>query len=56
MDGEIYYNRGVAYHKKGLFDEAIADYTRAIEINPEDAEAYHNRGVQRRESMSTRER
>ena len=41
---EAYYNRGLAYGKKGQYDKAISDYTKAIEINPRFAEAYNNRG------------
>ena len=34
-------NRGIAYHKKGQFDKAISEYTRAIEINPRHALSYY---------------
>lgn len=44
-DDETYYNRGVAYDSKGEYDRAIADYSKAIELNPKYAEAYYNRGV-----------
>ena len=44
-DAEFYYNRGLAYAKKGQYDQAISDYTRALEINPRDAGAYKNRGA-----------
>ena len=37
--------RGNAHHDKGEYDRAIADYTRAIEINPTDAVIYNNRGI-----------
>ncbi len=39
-----YYNRGVAYGDKGLYDQAIADYTQAIALKPDYAAAYDNRG------------
>ena len=29
---EIYYNRGVAYHRKGRSMKLISDYTRALEL------------------------
>jgi len=45
MDAEAYYNRGVSYGKKGEYDRAIADFTKALEINPRLAQAYYNRGV-----------
>jgi len=41
----IHIFRGVAHHEKGQWDEAIADYNKAIEINPKYPEAYSNRGV-----------
>ncbi len=42
---EAYYNRGVAWQNKGQYDQAIADYGKALEINPRYAEAYSNRGA-----------
>ena len=38
-----YYNRGLAYDDKGLYDLAIADDTRAIAFRPRYAAAYNNR-------------
>lgn len=40
-----YYNRGVLYGYLGQDDKAIADYTKAIEINPKHELAWGNRGV-----------
>ena len=40
-----YNNRGVARHQKGLYDQAISDYSKAIEINPNYDLAYFNRGL-----------
>ena len=40
-----YYNRGVAYKNTGRYDRAIADYTKAIKLNPKHAYGYHNRGI-----------
>ena len=39
-----YTNRGTAYQEKGEVDRAIADYTKAIALDPNDATAYNNRG------------
>ena len=44
-NASAYNNRGVAYRKKGEYDNAIADYTKAIEIDPKYALAYYNRGI-----------
>ncbi len=38
-----YYNRGLAKYNLGRNQEAIADYDRAIQLNPNDAAAYFNR-------------
>jgi len=40
-----YNNRGLTYSKLGNYEDAIADYTRAIRIDPDYANAYGNRGV-----------
>jgi len=40
-----YYNRGVLYGYLSQWDKAIADYTKAIEINPRHDLAWGNRGV-----------
>lgn len=37
-------DRGNANYKKGLYDLAISDYTKALEIDPRYADAYYNRG------------
>ena len=39
-----YYNRGWDYDLKGDYDNAIANYTKAIEQKPNYAEAYFKRG------------
>ena len=39
-----YYNRGYAWDEKSEYGKAIADYTKAIELNPKFTEAYYNRG------------
>ena len=40
-----YNNRGAAYYFRGNVDRGIEDYTKAIELNPNYADAYNNRGV-----------
>jgi tetratricopeptide (TPR) repeat protein len=39
-----YYNRGYARDERGQYGKAIADYTKAIGLNPKFTEAYYNRG------------
>jgi len=40
-----YYNRGNAYNKKGLYDRAITDFDKTIELIPRFANAYNSRGI-----------
>src|SRR6266496_4192063 len=40
-----YNNRGLAREAKGDLDGAIADFNRAIELDPKLAISYHNRGL-----------
>src|SRR5215204_1440714 len=43
---DFHNNRGVEYaDTKRDYDEAIREYTKAIELNPQFAEAYYNRGI-----------
>jgi tetratricopeptide (TPR) repeat protein len=44
-DAAFYVNRGNDSANKGKYDQAISDYTKALEINPMHAEAYNNRGL-----------
>ncbi len=44
-DAKAYFNGGNAYLVKGQYDQAISDYTKALEINPRYALAYYNRGI-----------
>jgi tetratricopeptide (TPR) repeat protein len=40
-----YHNRGLLYQAMGRYDQAIADYNKAIEINPRYINSYRNRGL-----------
>ena len=40
----LYYHSGVGHQKRGQYDQAIADYSKAIEARPNDAVFYYNRG------------
>lgn len=40
-----YYDRAMVYFSKGQYDQAIADFSEAIRLNPRDAYAYCNRGI-----------
>jgi tetratricopeptide (TPR) repeat protein len=44
-----YLRRGIAYYNDSQYDQAISDFTKALEINPRDADAYSNRGSVYRE-------
>ncbi|MDR1346049.1 MAG: tetratricopeptide repeat protein [Bacteroidales bacterium] len=39
-----FFTRGNTYYDKCDYDKAIEDYNKAIELNPDDANAYNNRG------------
>ena len=41
----VHFKKGHSYQEKGQWDKAIAEYNKAIELNPEYAEAYYNRGL-----------
>ncbi len=38
-DDSLYLERGKLYHRKGQFDKALNDFTRAAALNPENREA-----------------
>ena len=38
-----HFKQGVTLLEEKRYDEAIAEFTKAIELNPQDAEAYYNR-------------
>ena len=39
-----HYNRGLAYRDKRQFDQAIADFSEAIRLDPKNARAHYQRG------------
>lgn len=45
VDETTYFNQGVSYETSGQYDLAVAEYTKAIEINPQYAKAYISRGA-----------
>lgn len=45
----IYTNRGVEHRRTGDLDAAIADYSEAIKVHPDDPFAYNNRANARRD-------
>lgn len=43
---EAYINQEIAYYEdKGHYDHSIFEYSKALEVNPNDAAAYYNRGI-----------
>lgn len=42
---EDYYDQGIVYLSKGMYDEAVAEFKKAIEINPSYATARNNLAV-----------
>ena len=40
-----HHNRGFAYYRQGDYDRALEDYTKALELSPDDAEVYFDRGI-----------
>jgi len=45
QDADVSYMRGVVELKKGQIDAALADFGKAVELDPKFAKAYGNRGV-----------
>jgi Tfp pilus assembly protein PilF len=44
-DAKLYIDRGIAYEEKAQFDQAVDDFTKALEIDPKSADAYYHRGI-----------
>ncbi len=49
-DAEFYYQQGLLCNESGDKQSALADFNRAIELDPNHVAAYYNRGVIRNES------
>ena len=44
-EAKIYFNRGLKHQNQNEYEKAIADYNKAIELNPNYVYAYGNRGI-----------
>ena len=42
---EAFNFRGICYSKSGMYDKALSDATKKIELSPEDPGGYYNRGI-----------
>lgn len=43
-DALLFYNKGIDYYKMGLYEEAIVNFRKSIEADPEFIDAYYNLG------------
>ena len=50
FSAEDFFYLGIAFHQRGEYQQAIERYDKAIEGNPQIAEAFNNRGVARADS------
>ena len=50
QSAQVFANRGYAKFQNGDYQGALADFNKAIEINPQDAFAYNNRGIAKKEA------
>jgi len=44
VDANLYNKRGTMYHEREYYDKALADFDKAIELEPNDAVFYYNKG------------
>jgi len=44
MEHKFYVEQGLVHAKSDHYQAAIEDYDKAIELDPDDADAYYNRG------------
>ena len=51
---EVYFNRGNAKSDSQDFVGAIAEYSKALEMNPRLEEAFHNRGLAKKNIMDNK--
>ncbi len=42
---DVHYDRGNTHFNAGQYDQAVAEYSKAIELSPQYVDAYNNRGV-----------
>ncbi len=42
---DAYYERALVNSRMKMYDQAVSDYTKTIELNPQDSHAFHNRGL-----------
>jgi tetratricopeptide (TPR) repeat protein len=45
QDATVYFSRALAYHKTGKHNEAIADYSKTLELEPECSQASKNKAL-----------
>ncbi len=50
---EVYYNRGIAKARLERYRLAVADFSNAIEINPDFSKAYIGRGIAKLDNDKT---
>lgn len=45
LDADSYTDRGISHAAKGQYNKAIADFNKALELNPREAKTYLGRGI-----------
>jgi tetratricopeptide (TPR) repeat protein len=41
---EAFYNRGLVFHDKGVYEKAISDFTKVLEVDPQNPVVLFRRG------------
>ncbi len=54
--GAYHYNLGVAYAQAKLYDDAVVEYEKSLEFDPENGDAYYNLGILYEETEGDPER